>query len=79
MNDSFVTAINTQRVTKDWMDQIAVNLSNVYTPGYREINGNFKSFMNGATLDEIRVKTFQGKSMPGTSPENVIWKGRDFL
>jgi len=79
MNDSFVTAINTQRVTKDWMDQIAVNLTNVYTPGYREINGNFKSFLNGSTLDEIRVKTFQGKSMPGTSPENVFLEGQGFF
>ena len=79
MNDSFVTAINTQRITKDWMDQIAVNLSNVYTPGYREVQGTFKSFMNGSTLDEIRVKTFQGKSMPGTSPENVYLEGQGFF
>jgi flagellar hook protein FlgE len=79
MNDSFVTAINTQRITKDWMDQIAINLSNVYTPGYREINGTFKSFMDGATFDEIRVKTYQGKSMPGTSPENVYLEGQGFF
>jgi len=79
MNDSFVTAINTQRVTKDWMDEIAVNLSNVYTPGYREINGTFKSFLNGSTLDEIKVKTYQGKSMPGTSPENVFLEGQGFF
>lgn len=79
MNDSFVTAINTQRVAKDWMDQIAVNLSNVYTPGYREINGNFKSFLNGSTMDEIRVKTYQGKNMPGTSPENVYLEGQGFF
>jgi flagellar hook protein FlgE len=76
MNDSFITALNTQRVTKDWMDQIAVNLTNVYTPGYREITGNFKSFLNGSTLDEIGVKTFQGKSTPGTSPENVYLEGQ---
>lgn len=79
MNDSFVTAINTQRITKDWMDEISVNLSNIYTPGYREVNGTFKSFMNGATLDEIRVKTTQGKSMPGTSPENVFLEGQGFF
>jgi len=79
MNDSFITAINTQRISKDWMDEIAVNLSNVYTPGYREINGTFQSFMNGSTLDEIRVKTNQGKSMPGTSPENVFLEGQGFF
>lgn len=76
MNDSFITAINTQRITKDWMDQISINLSNVYTPGYREINGNFKSFLGGSTYDEIRVKTSQGKSMPGTSDENVYLEGK---
>lgn len=79
MNDSFVTAINTQRVTKDWMDEIAVNLTNIYTPGYRQINGTFQSFLNGSTFDEIRVKTYQGKSMPGTAPENVYLEGQGFF
>jgi flagellar hook protein FlgE len=79
MNDSFITAINTQRITKDWMDQIAINLGNVYTPGYREIKGNFKSFLDGATYDEIAVKLFQGKSMPGTSDENVFLEGQGFF
>jgi flagellar basal body rod protein FlgG len=79
MNDSFVTAINTQRVTKDWIDGIAINLSNIYTPGFRQINGTFSSFLNGSTYDEIRVKTYQGKSMPGTSPENVYLEGQGFF
>lgn len=76
MNDSYITAINTQRITKDWIDQIAVNMENVYNPGYREIQGSFKEFMTGATIDEIRVKLGQGKSMPGTSDENVYLEGK---
>ena len=79
MNDSYITAINTQMITKDWMDQITHNMSNIYTPGFREINGTFKSFMTGATYDELRVKLIQGKSMPGTSTENVYLEGKGFF
>ena len=45
MNDPFITSINTQRITMDWVDLIIQNLSNIYTPGYREIMGNFKTCM----------------------------------
>lgn len=79
MNDSFVTAINTQRVAKDWMDELSINMSNMYTPGYREIQGNFKNFLDGSTYDELRVKLWQGKSTPGTSPENVYLEGQGFF
>jgi len=79
MNDSFVTAINTQRVTKDWMDQIAVNMSNVYTPGFKSIEGTFKSFLTGSVYDELPVKLSQGKSMPGTSDENVFLEGKGYF
>ena len=37
MNDSFVTALNTQKSTTNWMDVIAHNMTNVYTPGFREL------------------------------------------
>ncbi len=79
MRDSFVTAINTQRITKEWMDQITVNLSNVYTPGYREIQSTFKNFLDGADLEDLRVKTGQGKSRPGTADENVFLEGQGFF
>lgn len=36
---------------------------------------NFKTFLDGANLDELSIKTFQGKSFPGTSPENVFLEG----
>ena len=32
MNDSFITALNTQKATNNWMDVIADNMTNVYTP-----------------------------------------------
>ncbi len=79
MRDSFITAINTQRVTKEWMDQIAENMSNVYTPGYRETKGTFKSFLDGSIYDDLRVKTGQGKARPGTADENVYLEGKGFF
>lgn len=79
MRDSFVTAINTQMVTKEWMDQITVNMSNIYTPGYREIKSTFKNFLDGADLEDLRVNTGQGKSRPGTSDENVFLEGQGFF
>jgi len=79
MRDSFVTAINTQRITKEWMDQITVNLSNIYTPGYREISATFKNFLDGAELEDLQVKVGQGKSQPGTSDENVFLEGQGFF
>lgn len=79
MRDSFVTAINTQMITKEWMDQITVNLSNIYTPGYREIQSTFKNFLDGSDLEDLRVKTGQGKSRPGTSDENVFLEGQGYF
>ncbi len=79
MKDSFITAINTQAITKEWMDQITVNLSNIYTPGYREIRSTFKNFLDGAQLDDLRTKVGQGKSRPGTSDENIFLEGQGYF
>ncbi len=79
MRDSFVTALNTQSITKEWMDQVSVNLSNVYTPGYREIRSSFKNFLDGASLEDLRTKIGQGKAFPGTSDENVFLEGQGFF
>jgi flagellar hook protein FlgE len=79
MNDIYTTAINTQRATVQWMDILADNLTNVYSPGYREHKVNFKTFLGGAVLDNT-VKNFgQGKSTPGTSNENVFLEGKGFF
>ena len=77
MNDLYTTAINTQKATNQWMDVLAENLTNVYTPGYRENKVNFKTFLGGAMLDQQVRNQGQGKSMPGTSNENVFFEGKE--
>lgn len=78
MNDSFITALNTQKSTTNWIDVIAHNMTNVYTPGFREQQVNFKTFLGGAIADDYDKKISQGKSTPGTSPETYILKVRAF-
>ena len=66
MNDSFVNALNTQKSTASWMDAISENLTNIYTPGYRETQASFKTFLNSAIIDGFNKNTGQGKSTPGS-------------
>ena len=79
MNDAFVTAINTQYATINWMDVIADNMTNVYTPGFKEKKVSFKTFLNGAINDDYDKKMSQGKSTPGTSNDNVFLEGKGFF
>ena len=79
MNDGFITALNTQRATSNWIDALAQNLTNIYTPGYRENQFRFNTFLNGGYVDEFGVKNDQGKSLPGTSPENLFLEGKGFF
>lgn len=79
MNDSFVNALNTQKSTSDWIDAVSENLMNIYTPGYRETQATFKTFLNSAIIDGFNKKTGQGKSVPGTSNENVFLEGEGFF
>ena len=79
MRDSFITALNTQTMSREWMDQITLNLSNIYTPGYREIKSTFKNFLDGADIEDLRTNTGQGKARPGTSDENVYLEGQGFF
>lgn len=79
MNDSFITALNTQFATVNWIDAITNNMTNVYTPGFREKQVNFKTFLGGAIADDYRKKISQGKSTPGTSPENLFLEGKGFF
>lgn len=79
MNDSFVTALNTQKATVNWMDVLAENLSNIYTPGFQENNVNFQTFLGGAILDNPTKKIVQGKSMPGTSNSNLFLEGKGYF
>ena len=79
MNDSFITALNTQFATNNWMDVIADNMTNVYTPGFREKQVNFKTFLGGAIADDYNKNLGQGKSTPGTSTENLFLEGKGFF
>ena len=79
MNDSYTTALNTQKSTQNWMDVIAHNMTNVYTPGFREEQVNFKTFLGGAIADGYDKKTDQGKSTPGTSKDNLFLEGKGFF
>lgn len=79
MNDSYVTALNTQKSTQNWMDVIAHNMTNIYTPGFREQQVNFKTFLGGAIADDYDKKTGQGKSTPGTSQDNLFLEGKGFF
>ena len=79
MNDSFINAINCQKSTRDWMNAIAENMINAYTPGFRENKVTFKTFLNSAIIDNINKKDGQGKSLPGTSNENVYLEGQGYF
>lgn len=79
MNDAFITAVNTGQISKAWMDQLVYNVSNLYTPGFKQVETNFKTSLDGAELEDLRVKTFQGKSFPGTSPENIFLEGQGYF
>lgn len=79
MNDAFITAINTQYATVNWMDVIADNMTNIYTPGFKEKQVNFKTFLGGAINDDYAKKMSQGKSTPGTSSDNIFLEGKGFF
>ncbi len=79
MNDSYVNALNTQKATKEWMDAVAENMVNIYTPGYRENKITFKTFLDSTYSDCYMKKTTQGKATPGTSDENVFLEGTGYF
>lgn len=79
MNDSFITALNVQKATVNWMDLLSENLGNIYTPGFRENKVGFETFLGGAILDNPTKKLFQGKSMPGTASSNLFLEGQGYF
>lgn len=79
MNDSFITALNTQRTTNNWVDALTENMTNIYTPGYREHKFYFNTFLGGGYVDQFNQNTDQGKSLPGTSPENMFIEGKGYF
>lgn len=79
MNDMFITALNTQKSTTNWMNLLAENMTNIYTPGYREKMATFKTFLGGAVNETFDKNLGQGKSTPGTSNENLFLEGKGFF
>ena len=79
MNDSYITALNTQFATVNWINVLTDNMTNVYTPGFREKQVTFKTFLGGAISDDYDKNLGQGKSTPGTSNENLFLEGKGFF
>jgi len=79
MQDSFITAINSEKAALGWFELLTKNMSNIYTPGFREIRGSFHSFLNGIDLNEHGHKQEQTKSVPGVAPENLFLEGNGFF
>ena len=79
MRDSYINAMNTQRTTVQWMNAISENLVNLYTPGYRENQVTFKTYLDSAVPDMVLKNSGQGKAIPGTSNENVFLEGKGFF
>lgn len=76
MRDPFVTAINAQKAALTWFEDLSVNASNLYTPGYREKRMLFSDFINGTTYEPMAFNPEQGKSIPGRAPSNLFIEGK---
>ena len=79
MRDAFINAMNIQKNTVNWINAISENLTNLYTPGYRENMTTFKTYLDNAMPDRILKNQGQGKAIPGTSPENVFLEGNGYF
>lgn len=79
MNDVFITALNTQKTSRQWIQGLTENMINLYTPGYRESKISFATFLDGVEVDQKIKNTGQGKAVPGTSKENVYLEGEGFF
>jgi flagellar hook protein FlgE len=79
MQDPFITAINTQKAALGWFQSISVNMSNIYTPGFRERRSTFMDFVNGVQWVETSKKSFQGSAIPGREPTNLMIEGKGFF
>jgi flagellar hook protein FlgE len=79
MNDPFISALNTQKACQDWFGVLAENLGNIYTPGYRQGQATFASFINGTQMKELPLNNDQGKAMPGQGPTNLMIDGKSFF
>ena len=79
MMDPFITALNTSRAARAWYESTAVNLGNIYTPGYREEAIQFTDFLSGVRAADVERKKDQGKSHPGKGPANLMVEGDGYF
>lgn len=79
MTNMYINAINYTKNTRLWMDDLAENMHNLYTPGYRESKMTFKTYLDNVMPDRLLKNLGQGKAIPGTSPENVFLEGTGFF
>jgi flagellar hook protein FlgE len=79
MYDPFITALNTSRAARGWYESTAVNLGNIYTPGFREESINFVDFLNGVMINNTERSKTQGKSHPGKGPTNLMVEGDGYF
>ena len=79
MRDAFINAMNMQKSTVEWLNSISENLTNMYTPGYRENQMTFKTYLDATIPDRVLKNTGQGKAIPGTSSENVFLEGNGYF
>lgn len=76
MKDPFITAVNAERAALNWFEDLSVNATNMYTPGFRERRFLFSDFINGTSYNTSFYKSEQGKSIPGRSPSNLFIEGK---
>ena len=79
MRDTYINAMNIQKNVIYWMNAVSENLVNAYTPGYRENQVSFKTYLDSSVIDKVQKNPLQGKAIPGTSNENVFLAGKGYF
>ena len=79
MRDAYINAMNAQRNIVKWTDALSENFLNAYTPGFRENQVSFKTYLDNAIPSKVTKSYLQGKAIPGTSPENVYLEGNGYF
>jgi flagellar hook protein FlgE len=79
MQDPYITSLNAQKAALTWIDNLSENISNLYTPGYREVKTDFSDFLNGVQVNELPRNSGQGKSMPGRNSTNLMIEGSGYF
>jgi flagellar hook protein FlgE len=79
MYDPYITAVNAERASLAWYENLTLNASNLYTPGFRERRMFFSDFIQGADSVEHSYKAEQGKALPGRAPSNLFIEGKGYF